>query len=74
MRADVEEPLIKKKINNPYLVDQHLLENKMPKITINGKEIEFEKGMTVLQACELAEVEIQILLSRKTINSRGRYV
>ena len=23
-----EEPLIKKKINNPYLVDQHLLENK----------------------------------------------
>ena len=46
-----EEPLIKKKINNPYLVDQHLLENKMPKITINGK-VEFEKGMTVLQACE----------------------
>jgi len=30
----------------------------MPKITINGKEIEFEKGMTVLQACELAHVEI----------------
>ena len=30
----------------------------MPKITINGKQIEFEKGMTVLQACELAEVEI----------------
>jgi len=30
----------------------------MPKININGKEIEFEKGMTVLQACELAEVEI----------------
>ena len=47
-----EEPLIKKKINNPYLVDQHLLENKMPKITINGK-VEFEKGMTVLQACKL---------------------
>ena len=23
-----EEPLIKKKTNNPYLVDQHLLENK----------------------------------------------
>ena len=53
-----EEPLVKKKTNNPYLVDQHLLENKMPKITINGKEIEFEKGMTVLQACELADVEI----------------
>ena len=30
----------------------------MPKININGKEIEFEKGMTVLQACELANVEI----------------
>ena len=30
----------------------------MPKITINGKEIEFEPGMTVLQACELANVEI----------------
>ena len=31
----------------------------MPKITINGKEIEFEPGMTVLQACELANVEYQ---------------
>ena len=30
----------------------------MPKININGKEIEFDKGMTVLQACELADVEI----------------
>ena len=30
----------------------------MPKITINGKEIEFDKGMTVLQARELAGVEI----------------
>ena len=30
----------------------------MPKIIINGKEIEFKKGMTVLQACELADVEI----------------
>ena len=30
----------------------------MPKIKINGNEIEFEKGMTVLQACELADVEI----------------
>ena len=30
----------------------------MPKIIINNKEIEFEKGMTVLQACELADVEI----------------
>ena len=30
----------------------------MPKILINGKEIEFKKGMTVLQACEIADVEI----------------
>ena len=30
----------------------------MPKIIINNKEIEFEQGMTVLQACELAGVEI----------------
>ena len=30
----------------------------MPKIIINGKEVEFQKGMTVLQACELADVEI----------------
>ena len=30
----------------------------MPKIIINGKEIEFEPGMTILQACELAGSEI----------------
>ena len=30
----------------------------MPKITVNEKEIEFEEGMTVLQVCELAGVEI----------------
>ena len=30
----------------------------MPKIKINNKEIEFEQGMTVLQACELAGAEI----------------
>ena len=30
----------------------------MPKININGKEIDFEAGMTVLQACELAKIEI----------------
>ena len=30
----------------------------MPKIIINNKEIDFEDGMTVLQACELAGVEI----------------
>jgi NADH-quinone oxidoreductase subunit G len=30
----------------------------VPKIIINNKEIEFDEGMTVLQACELAGVEI----------------
>jgi len=30
----------------------------VPKITINNNEIDFEEGMTVLQACELAGVEI----------------
>ena len=30
----------------------------MPKIIINNKEVEFENGMTVLQACELAGAEI----------------
>ena len=30
----------------------------MPKIIVNGKEIEFQSGMTVLQACELAGAEI----------------
>jgi NADH-quinone oxidoreductase subunit G len=30
----------------------------MPKITVNEKEIEFEEGMSVLQACELAGAEI----------------
>ena len=30
----------------------------MPKIIIDNKEIEFEEGITVLQACELAGVEI----------------
>jgi NADH-quinone oxidoreductase subunit G len=30
----------------------------MPKLTVNGNEIEFDKGMTVLQACEIAGEEI----------------
>ena len=30
----------------------------MPKITVNNKTIEFEQGMTVLQACEIAGAEI----------------
>lgn len=30
----------------------------MPKLTVNGQEVEFQQGMTVLQACELAGEEI----------------
>ena len=30
----------------------------MPTITIDDKKVEFENGMTVMQACELAGVEI----------------
>ena len=41
----------------------------MPKIFINGKEIEFDKGMTVLQACELADVEIPRFCYQKNYQS-----
>jgi NADH-quinone oxidoreductase subunit G len=30
----------------------------MPKLSVNGKEVEFDQGMTVLQACEIAGEEI----------------
>ena len=30
----------------------------MPKLKVNNKEVEFENGMTVLQACEIAGAEI----------------
>ena len=30
----------------------------MPKVVVNNKEVEFEEGMTVLQTCELAGIEI----------------
>ncbi len=30
----------------------------MPKLKVNGQEVEFEKGMTVLEACEIAGEEI----------------
>ncbi len=32
----------------------------MPKLTIDGIEIEVEDGLTVLQACEAAGVEIPV--------------
>ena len=43
----------------------------MPKIIINGKEIEFEKGMTVLQACELADIEIPRFCYHKKLSIAG---
>ena len=43
----------------------------MPKIIINGKEIEFEKGMTVLQACELADVEIPRFCYQEKLSIAG---
>ena len=43
----------------------------MPKININGKEIEFEKGMTVLQACELADVEIPRFCYHEKLSNDG---
>ncbi len=30
----------------------------MPKATVNGQEVEFEQGLTVLQVCELADAEV----------------
>ncbi len=30
----------------------------MPKLKINNNEIEFKEGMTVMQACEIAGIEI----------------
>ena len=30
----------------------------MPKLEVNGKEVEFDNGMTILQACEIAGEEI----------------
>ena len=41
----------------------------MLKLKINNNDVEVEEGLTVLQACEQAGVEIpKFLLSRKIIN------
>ena len=40
----------------------------MPKININGKEIEFEPGMTILQACEMAGAEISRFCYRERLS------
>ena len=43
----------------------------MPKITIDTKEIEFENGMTVMQACELAGVEIPRFCYHDKLSTAG---
>ena len=43
----------------------------MPKLTIDGQEIEVQDGITVLQACEQIGVEIpRFLLSRAAVDCR----
>ena len=43
----------------------------MPKAIVNGKEIEFEEGMTVLQACEIAKVEIPRFCHHEKLSIAG---
>ena len=43
----------------------------MPFITIDNKEIEFQEGMTVMQACDLAEVEIPRLCYHDKLSIAG---
>jgi len=43
----------------------------MPKIIINNKEVEFEEGMTILQACELAGAEIPIFCYHERLSIAG---
>ena len=41
----------------------------MLKLKVNDIDVEVEEGTTVLQACEQAGAEIQVLLSRKIVYS-----
>ena len=43
----------------------------MPKITINNKVIDFQDGMTVMQACELADVEIPLFCYHDKLSIAG---
>ena len=43
----------------------------MPKIIINNNEVEFEEGMTVLQACEIAGAEIPIFCYHEKLSIAG---
>ena len=66
-----DEPVIKKKSNHPLSCrPASFRERQCLKLLVNNKEIDFEEGMTVLQACEVAGVrDTKILLPRKTIYS-----
>lgn len=43
----------------------------MPKLTINGKEVEIESGATVLQACERAGAEIPVFCYHSRLKIAG---
>ncbi|MBN9565246.1 MAG: (2Fe-2S)-binding protein, partial [Alphaproteobacteria bacterium] len=43
----------------------------MPKMTINGKEVEFEAGMTILQVAEVSGVEIPVFCYHPKLNIAG---
>jgi len=43
----------------------------MPKVIVNNKEVEFEEGMTVLQACELAGAEIPRFCYHESLSIAG---
>ena len=43
----------------------------MPKLTINGKEVEVDAGLTVLQACEQNGVEIPRFCNHERLSIAG---
>ena len=47
------------------------MSNPLPKLTINGQEVTFEPGMTVLQAAELAGVEIPVFCYHPKLSIAG---
>ena len=45
----------------------------MPKLTIDGNEIEVEAGLSVLQACEQAGVEIPRFCYHERLSIAGNF-
>ena len=43
----------------------------MPTCKVNGQEVEFEAGMTVMQVCELAGVEVPRFCSYARLSVAG---